>query len=200
MGAEIASRDGRRARGTIPAGAGTRVGRPLLFAVMGEGALPYQSSEVIQPGTDGAFHMINVIIADASEAARAGVREALSRTGDIRVAGEAADCVATLALVRHRAPEVLLVGPGIGTACFAQIPRVKRLAARVRVLVVVPDAHGREIEAAFRAGASGCVTADVLPHDVAEAIRVLAQGGVFVAATHATMPAAQDRAGRNAHP
>ncbi|MFZ0530216.1 MAG: response regulator transcription factor [Propionicimonas sp.] len=134
----------------------------------------------------------------ASPAARTGViivdddplvRQALARfvgsAHDLVVLGSARDGSEGVALVERVAPQVVLMD--------VQMPAVDGVAATralrathpdVRVLVLTAFADHETVTAALRAGASGFLNKTARPHEVVQAIRLVARG-------HSVLPAAE---------
>ena len=125
--------------------------------------------------------MIRVLLADDHNIVRAGVREILSDTADIEVAGEAVNGHEVMALVREREFDVAVLDMSMpGRSGIDLIRQVK--AERPRLKVLVLSAHSEEQYAvrALKAGASGYLTKESVADALVAAIRRVAGGGAYV--------------------
>ena len=125
--------------------------------------------------------MIRVLLADDHNIVRAGVREILSDTTDIEVAGEAVNGHEVMALVREREFDVAVLDMSMpGRSGIDLIRQVK--AERPRLKVLVLSAHSEEQYAvrALKAGASGYLTKESVADALVAAIRRVAGGGAYV--------------------
>ncbi len=123
--------------------------------------------------------MIGVLIADDQDLVRIGLRALIDAEDDMRVAGEAADGLAAVALARQTRPEIILMDvrmPGIDG-----IEATRRLAAdatmsATRVIVLTTFELDEYVFDALRHGASGFLTKDTKPGELLRAIRLVAAG------------------------
>ncbi|MER5650984.1 response regulator transcription factor [Streptosporangium sp. NPDC002524] len=122
---------------------------------------------------------IRVALADDQAVVRMGLRALIDREPDLEFAGEAADGVAALRLLRETRPDVLLLDirmPGMdGIDTLRAIAADPALHA-TRVVVVTTFEVDRYVFAALQAGASGFVLKDSAPEELTRAIRVVASG------------------------
>ncbi|MBN6052799.1 response regulator transcription factor [Nonomuraea sp. RK-328] len=123
--------------------------------------------------------MIRVAVADDQAVVRMGLRALLEREPDLECAGEAADGVAALDLLRRTRPDVLLLDirmPGMdGLATLRAIAADPGLAG-TRIVVVTTFAVDEYVFAALQAGASGFLLKDSAPDELVNAVRVVAAG------------------------
>ncbi|WP_175752157.1 response regulator [Burkholderia anthina] len=125
--------------------------------------------------------MVKVLISDAHAVMRAGVRSVLAEVVDVDVAGEATDGAATLELVRTLKPRVLSLGLVMyGIHGVELIRQIKKEHQEVRVLVLTAHSEQTHAVRAFRAGASGFLSKTCAKSDLIDAVRKLADGGVYV--------------------
>jgi len=123
--------------------------------------------------------VIGVLIADDQDLVRIGLRALIDAEDDMRVAGEAADGLAAVALARQTRPEIILMDvrmPGIDG-----IEATRRLAAdatmsATRVIVLTTFELDEYVFDALRHGASGFLTKDTKPGELLRAIRLVAAG------------------------
>jgi DNA-binding NarL/FixJ family response regulator len=120
---------------------------------------------------------IRIVIADDHPIFRAGLQGLLSAQGDFEVVGEAANGKEALAVVRHAAPEVLLVDlqmpelDGVGA-----IRAIREAAPATRILVLTTYDSDGDILRAVEAGATGYLLKDTPRDELFRAIRATARG------------------------
>ena len=124
---------------------------------------------------------IGVLIADDHAVLRAGLRALLNARPDMRVVGEAATGEEAIAQAKATNPDVVVmdvVMPGIGG-----LEAIRRLVALKRgIKVLALSAHGEDafLVPVLEAGGSGYVTKTCVDADLANAIRAVARGEVFL--------------------
>ena len=142
--------------------------------------------------------MTRILLADDHTLVREGLKQILSATTDLVVAGEAIDGDQALARVREGAYDVVMVDMSMpGLSGIDLIKRLKLEKPKVKILVL--SMHGEEQYAvrAYKAGASGYLTKDSASRQLVEAIRKVAAGGAFISSEVAeqlalgAMPGAQ---------
>jgi DNA-binding NarL/FixJ family response regulator len=117
---------------------------------------------------------IKVVIADDQELVRTGFRKILESEPDIEVVAEAGDGAEAVEQALLRRPDVLLLD--------IRMPRVdgleaaRRLAGKVRVLILTTFDPNEYVYEALRAGASGFLLKDAPADELVRAIRVVAAG------------------------
>lgn len=125
--------------------------------------------------------MIRILIADDHDILRAGLKHILQDSGDIVVAGEAADGHAVLAMVRSGPWDALVLDLSMpGKSGVELIKQIKAEYPRLPVLVL--SMHREDIYAvrALKAGASGYLCKDNAETLLVPAIRKVAAGGLFI--------------------
>lgn len=125
--------------------------------------------------------MIRVLLADDHAIVRAGLKEILAETGDIVVAGEAANGQEVIAQVRTREFDVAVLDLSMpGRSGIELIRQVKSERPRLRVLVLTMHAEDQYAVRALKAGASGYLTKESAADQLVAAIRRIAAGGAYV--------------------
>ncbi|PKO83605.1 MAG: DNA-binding response regulator [Betaproteobacteria bacterium HGW-Betaproteobacteria-11] len=124
---------------------------------------------------------IHVLIADDHAIVRQGLRQILSETEDLVVAGEADDGTEALQLARQQAWNVFLLDVsmpnrnGIDT-----LKQLKKEFPRLPVLILSMHPEEQYAVRALKAGASGYLTKQSAPEQLVTAIRQVAGGRKYV--------------------
>jgi DNA-binding NarL/FixJ family response regulator len=120
---------------------------------------------------------IRIVIADDHPVFRAGLQGLLSGQADFEVVGEAANGREAVTVVRHAAPDVLLVDlqmpelDGVGA-----IQQIRAVAPATRILVLTTYDSDGDILRAVEAGATGYLLKDTPREELFRAIRATARG------------------------
>jgi DNA-binding NarL/FixJ family response regulator len=125
----------------------------------------------------------SVLLADDHPLLRQGLRALLEREG-FTVAGEAGDGAEAVALARRLRPDVAVLDlsmPLLSGLEAARTIQSEGLAKKGAVLLTVHREDHYVLEA-LRAGIRGYVLKSQAPQEVAEAIRQVARGGVYLSA------------------
>jgi DNA-binding NarL/FixJ family response regulator len=127
---------------------------------------------------------IRIVIADDQALVRSGFRLIIEGRPDLEVVGEAEDGAQAVALVEELEPDVVLLD--IRMPNLDGIEATKQIVAsgsRTRVLVLTTFDLDEYVYGAVRAGASGFLLKDVRPGELADAIRVVANGNALLGPT-----------------
>ncbi len=125
--------------------------------------------------------MIKILIADDHAILRAGIKHLLSEQADLQVAGEAGNGQEVLDQVRGEAWDVLLLDMTMpGKSGIELIKQIKQIAPRLPILIL--SMHKEDVYAvrALKAGASGYLCKDNAEAQLAEALRKVASGGLYI--------------------
>ncbi len=129
---------------------------------------------------------IRVLIADDHAIVRSGVRMLLEVESDFEVVGEAEDGNQTIALTEKLQPEIVLMDismPGIdGLEATRQI---KSRWPDINIVVLTMHRSEEHFFEMLKNGASGYLLKGAEPGDLIHALRVVAQGSVFIYPTMA---------------
>ena len=127
---------------------------------------------------------IHVLIADDHAIVRQGLKQILSETEDLVVAGEAEDGVEALRLARHQRWDVFLLDVsmpnrnGIDT-----LKQLKKEFPRLPVLILSMHPEEHYAIRAIKSGAAGYLTKQSAPELLVTAIRQVAGGKRFISPT-----------------
>ncbi len=125
--------------------------------------------------------MIKVLIADDHPLVREGLKKTLSAESDIQILGEAKNSTEVLDFLRHHHVDVVVLDINMpGTSGLALLADLKNLKMKTRVLVLSMYPEESFAVRALRSGASGYLTKESAPEDLAKAIRKVAGGGKYI--------------------
>jgi DNA-binding NarL/FixJ family response regulator len=125
--------------------------------------------------------LISVLLVDDHMLMREGLRQLFALEKDIRVIGEAVDGIEALQKIRQLRPDVVLMDvymPGMDGITVTQ--QVVQEFPEIAVIILSMQQQHQQVLQAVKSGAKGYLLKTTSVHDVAEAIRVVRSGGVFV--------------------
>jgi DNA-binding NarL/FixJ family response regulator len=164
----------------------TASGTSLAVLAQHVARLPYA-----RRGAPVSRTIIRVVLADDHTVFREGVRLLLKAAPDLAVVGEAGTGAATVQLVERLAPNVVVLDlemPGSdGTRALREIVRSS---PAVATLILTMHDERDHLLPLLEGGARGYLTKEAASSDLIEAIRVVANGDVYVRPTVARMLAA----------
>jgi two-component system, NarL family, invasion response regulator UvrY len=120
---------------------------------------------------------IRVVLADDHPLIRAGIRNILHKTSDIKVVGEANNGYEALALVHSLSPDILLLDmemPGMKGVEVAE--ELENTGADVPILVLSAYEEKQFIIGVLSTGAAGYLTKEEAPEKIIQAVRGIASG------------------------
>jgi DNA-binding NarL/FixJ family response regulator len=125
--------------------------------------------------------MTRVLIADDHALVRDGLRHIFQGASGFEVIGEANDSASTVALIRERAADVLVLDLSMpGRNGVELIKQIKEERPTLRILVLTMHAEQQYAVRAFKAGASGYLTKESASAELVAAATKVAAGGVYV--------------------
>ena len=127
--------------------------------------------------------MIRIVIADDHTIVREGLKQLLTATPDMSVAGEASDGHQVMQLVREAEFDVLLLDmsmPGRSGIDLIKLARAEK--PKLRILILSMHEEQQYAVRAIKAGASGYLTKESASAQLVSAIRKVAGGGAFISA------------------
>jgi len=128
--------------------------------------------------------MIRVLLADDHQIVREGIKRIVDEGEDMRVEGEAVDGDEALELARTANADVLLLDVSMpGPGFLETMRRIREECPRLRILVLSVHPEDHYAVRALRAGASGYLTKDHSPEELADAIRRVHSGRKYVTAS-----------------
>lgn len=125
--------------------------------------------------------MIKILIADDHAVVRQGVKRILADHPDLQVAGEAENGHEVLERIRQTDWDIVLLDMSMpGRNGLELIKQIKTERSRLPILVFSMNQASQYAVRTLKAGASGYLTKDSPPAELAGAIRKVAQGGRYV--------------------
>ena len=125
--------------------------------------------------------MIRIAIVDDHALVRQGVARALADVEGFQVVGEASNSEQALELVAGQSPELVLMDISMpGTSGLAATENLLKAHPKVKVLMLTVHDKEDYLFKAFRAGASGYILKDASLDELAEAVKTVAQGEVYI--------------------
>jgi len=181
---------------TPPTHNGTNVGAQFIApATLAPAAITSDSlGHSTTPETSTPKERLRVLIVDSQAVTRAGLRRLIESYADLQVVGEAADGVQAVSETLELGPQVVLMDMQLPNeaAALEALRQIKHLNLDTRVLLLSAQDRAEYLYETLRAGADGYVLKDIVPDELAEAVRLVARGEVLVRATTRGRLAARD--------
>jgi DNA-binding NarL/FixJ family response regulator len=127
--------------------------------------------------------LIQVLLAEALDLVRAGLRSVLEREDDIVVVGEGRSSENAIALATELRPDVLLMDvrlPGLDALAAARQLHANPQLPRPRVVMLAWAERAEDLLGALGSGIDGLVLLEAEPVDLVRAVRVVARGGAYL--------------------
>jgi two-component system, NarL family, response regulator DevR len=135
------------------------------------------SDEAAGAGVDEAPRPIRVYLVDDHEIVRRGLREILSRAGDIEVVGESASAEEAVRRIPALRPDVAVLDGRLPDGSGIDVCRqVRSVDPTIKGLVLTSYDDDDALFAAIMAGASGYLLKQVLGTDLVDGVRRVAAG------------------------
>uniref|UniRef100_A0AAU2VZR6 Response regulator transcription factor n=1 Tax=Streptomyces sp. NBC_00008 TaxID=2903610 RepID=A0AAU2VZR6_9ACTN len=121
---------------------------------------------------------VTVLLVDDEPLVRAGLRAVLEAQPDIEVVGEAGDGAAVIPLVRQLRPDVVAMDVRMPLMDGIEATRVvlRTVPDPPKILVVTTFENDEYVYEALRAGADGFLLKRARPAEIANAVRLVAEG------------------------
>lgn len=125
--------------------------------------------------------MIRILIADDHAMVREGLKKTLGEEPDMCVVGEAKDAREVLSLARDVPADVLVLDISMpGESGLSILHDLSKTARHLHVLILSMHPEERFAVRALKEGASGYLTKESAPHELAMAIRKIASGRKYI--------------------
>jgi two-component system invasion response regulator UvrY len=125
--------------------------------------------------------MIEIFIADDHALVRRGLREILAETPDILVTGEAGTSDETIAQIRQRPWDVLILDLSLpGRSGLDVLKEVRQFRPRMPVLILSMHAEEHFALRLLRAGANGYLNKESAPTELVRAIHTVHRGDTYL--------------------
>ena len=130
--------------------------------------------------------MINILIADDHAVVRRGLKQILSETSDMVVAGEAVDGEEVLSMIQPDTTDVVILDITMpGRSGLEVLKDLKREYPQIPVLVLSMHPEEQFARRLLKEGASGYMTKETAPEELVQAVRKVHSGGLYVSARFA---------------
>ncbi len=124
-----------------------------------------------------------IILVDDHKIVRDGIAQCLRNHSDLEIVAEAGDGHSAIRLVKEHSPDVVVMD--IGMPDLNGVEATRKVIAddpRVRVIALSMHSDSRFVGRMLRAGARGYLLKDCAVDELAEAIRKVVGGGVYLSA------------------
>lgn len=119
----------------------------------------------------------SLLIIEEQDVLREGLESILEKHDDIEVVGSSASAEEAMEKVRDLNPQIIVLGlNGNDNGSVATLAQK----ADSKILLLAPPGLEKEVAAAFKSGASGCLLTDVMAEDLIETIRLVAKGSMVL--------------------
>jgi DNA-binding NarL/FixJ family response regulator len=127
---------------------------------------------------------IRVLLAESQPVILEGLRSALSRSGDIQIAGEATDGLGTIARAAELAPDVILMDVPLAEAgTLAVVTNLRRCAPHSKLIWFAAAEKSGDFSDAMRLGCSGIVCKESPIELIVKSIRRVYAGEIWLDST-----------------
>ncbi|MFI0468490.1 response regulator [Saccharopolyspora sp. 5N102] len=125
--------------------------------------------------------MIRVLVVDDEALVRAGLRMILEPAANVEVVGEAGDGGEAITAVAKHRPDVVLMDVRMpGMDGLTALRELRRSPAPPRVIMLTTFDLDDYVHTALRNGAAGFLLKDTSPRDLANAVRIIAEGSAML--------------------
>lgn len=122
-----------------------------------------------------------IILVDDHPIVLAGLQTLLATLPDIQLVGQAMSAGQTLALVREQEPDLAILDMGLpGMNGVALAERILEMAPETRIVMLTHFDEPSYVQRALKAGIRGYVLKGSANDKIAQAIRTVQSGGVFI--------------------
>ena len=132
---------------------------------------------MVSEGTPAADEPVRVVVVDDQELFRRGLTMLLGVEPDIEVVGEAGDGISATDLIVSTVPDVVLLDVRMPKRSGLQACiQIKELVPSVKIIMLTVSDEEGDLYEAVKNGASGYLLKDSSIDEVAQAVRVVAEG------------------------
>jgi two-component system response regulator NreC len=125
--------------------------------------------------------LLTVVIADDHAVVREGLRLMLEAEADLAVVGEASGLDETVALLREKAPRVVLLDLHMGRELsLGVLSELRSASPKTAVVILTMDDDPGFAQQAWAAGAAGYVLKESSRTDLVRALRAVGRGGRYL--------------------
>ncbi len=126
-------------------------------------------------------NQIRILLVEDHRILREGLRAILTAQSDLAVVGEAVDGNEAIRRARELQPDVVLLDLSMPRMNGLEaLKGIKRVADRVRVIILSAHKDGEYVQGALQAGADGYVTKDSSGDELVTGIRIVVTGACYL--------------------
>jgi DNA-binding NarL/FixJ family response regulator len=124
---------------------------------------------------------MRVVLADEQPMMREDLRSILERADDLIVVAEAGNGPETMLAMQASRPDALVIRASLPDARLIElIPRLRAMLPGLCVLITVLEEEAEKAPALLAAGAQACIASKAPPAEFLQALRAVAQGGLYI--------------------
>jgi DNA-binding NarL/FixJ family response regulator len=126
---------------------------------------------------------LRVVLAEEQPGSRDPLCFALGGARDVSIIAEAGNGPAALLALKAAKPDALVISATLPpSGALEYVRRARMLLPGLRVLVVLPDRDGSDVQSFLDAGVQGLVERQAAPGEFLHALRAIAPGGLYLSA------------------
>lgn len=124
---------------------------------------------------------MRVVLADEQPTRREDLRSTFERAGDLIIVAEASNGSEAFLAMQARRPDALVIEASLPNARLIElIPRLRAMLPGLCVLITVLDEEAEKVPALLSVGAQACLPREAPPLEFLQALRAVAQGGLYI--------------------
>jgi DNA-binding NarL/FixJ family response regulator len=125
--------------------------------------------------------IVRILIVDSQRVTRAGLQRLLEAYAGLQVIGQAADGVQAVSETLELGPHVVLMDAQLPNGqSLEALRQIKQLNLNTKVLLLSTQNREEYLYETLRAGADGYILKDIVPDELAEAVRTVARGEILI--------------------
>jgi DNA-binding NarL/FixJ family response regulator len=135
----------------------------------------------LAPASSTTGEIIRILIVDSQTVTRAGLQRLLEAYAGLQVIGQAADGVQAVSETLELGPHVVLMDAQLPNGqSLEALRQIKQLNLDTKVLLLSTQNREEYLYETLRAGADGYILKDIVPDELAEAVRTVARGEILL--------------------
>ncbi len=124
---------------------------------------------------------LDVLLVDDHRIMRDNIKAILASGIEFRVVGESANRLDAVQFCQRLRPHILLMDLGLaGLSAVDTIQEILRLQGDCKIVILSSSEDENLVKSAFRAGARGFILKEASHKDLVDALRIIAEGGIYI--------------------